>query len=315
MNGAFTSTEPIYTHTKRDQWGYAIRAFERDDRRAYLFQDGRLRVFKKGYYDLMQPAAAGADETQRIVEGLKSMLKNTRAMRAELRAQRGDDSTVTFDAIVGLFREVRPEGFEGEEYQKTVRGRDAKRRLKRHVDPAVADAREKLSREALDALLERGDGRAIRDLLHEVLDGTGFVTSKQLAPLAEVTDLEAFATALRELLHGDSPVEARFERWVKTLPREASWELTTAPGALVRPEDQLFVKASAWTRLIARAAPQVAFSRKPTGYLYGRLVGVAEQLVRELRDAKVPPADFFDVHHLVCLMTRADLQKRLAAEG
>lgn len=315
MNEAFASTEPIYTHTKRDEWGYAIRAFESADRRAYQFEDGQLRVFKKGYYDLMQPASAGTDETRRIVESLKSMVKKASAVRAEMRPRGVDDSVITFDALVGLFREVQPQGFDGDEYQATVRGRGAERRLKRHVDPALTVAREKLSREALSELLARGDVRGVRDVLHEVLDRTGFVTKKLLTPLAEVANLDAFAKGLFELLHGGGPVETRFELWLKTLPSDASWELATAPGALVSPEDQLFVKASVWKLLTARAAPQVGFSRKPSGYLYGRLVGLAEQLVRQLRDADVPPADFFDVHHLVCVVTRADLQKRLVNDA
>jgi len=316
---AFATTERIYTHSKRDEWGYAILAFERADRRAYQFQDGRLRLFKKGYYDLLEQAEPEDDEARNIVKNLKSMLKNARAMREEL-AGGTDDPTVTFEAIVTLFREVHPEGFAGDSYRKRIRGRDAKRRLKRHIDPAIDDARKALSPDTLDALAEAGDHAAVRDRLLEVLRATSLVSKKQLEPLEKLGDehLETLTRALREMLYGVGPYEARFERFVRALGRSGDrvgWELATAPCALVSPGEHVFVKASTWKPLIDRFATHVGFSRTPSAYLYRRLQRLAEQLVAQLRDADLEPEDFFDVHQLVWSVMRPKMRKRLDADA
>ena len=45
-NSSSMSSEPqaLYQHIKRKDWGLAIMAWQRDDRRAYQFEDGKLRT-------------------------------------------------------------------------------------------------------------------------------------------------------------------------------------------------------------------------------------------------------------------------------
>ena len=55
----------VYVHRKRPQWGYAIVAWEKGDKRGYQFEDGQLRVFKDAFYglfDRVDPSGAGAVE-------------------------------------------------------------------------------------------------------------------------------------------------------------------------------------------------------------------------------------------------------------
>ena len=61
---------------------------ERRDRRGYQFQDGRLRVFKEGYYDMLEPVSPKPDGTPRIVSSLKTMLAKSMDMRARAEATR-----------------------------------------------------------------------------------------------------------------------------------------------------------------------------------------------------------------------------------
>ena len=54
-NRTLDHEDGLYRHTKRPEWGVAILAWERGGRRAYQFEDGRLRKFREGYYSLMKP--------------------------------------------------------------------------------------------------------------------------------------------------------------------------------------------------------------------------------------------------------------------
>ena len=51
----------LYQHTKRPEWGLAILAWDRGSRRAFQFEDGKLRVFKQGYYEMVEEVSGAVD--------------------------------------------------------------------------------------------------------------------------------------------------------------------------------------------------------------------------------------------------------------
>ena len=43
----------LFKHSKRPEWGIAIVAYEQPDKKGFQFEDGKLRIIRDGYYDLL----------------------------------------------------------------------------------------------------------------------------------------------------------------------------------------------------------------------------------------------------------------------
>ena len=65
--------DTLYVHSKRSQWGMSILVYEGEGQRRYQFQDGQLRTFKDGYYQLLEPVVNPPDAAE-IVAELESKL-------------------------------------------------------------------------------------------------------------------------------------------------------------------------------------------------------------------------------------------------
>lgn len=304
MDHSFASTETIYSHAKREEWGFCILAYERRDRRGYQFQDGRLRVFKEGYYDMLEPVSPKPEGTPRIISSLKTMLAKSMDARDRALAAKDEQPTVSFDALKKHFLELHPGGFDSDDYKKNVRGDEEGRRLKRHRNAAITEAQERLSKKALKAMIKNGDHEGLRQTLVEVLKHTDLVTKKQLEPLVTLDAgfLPHLSDALVALLYGKSPYEARFERFVQVLEAgklDVTWELATAPSALVHPDEHLYVKRTSMNRFTDRFAPKLNLGTQPAGLGYARVREMAIDLVTALSEADLKPVDFLDIAQLV----------------
>src|SRR5690606_26156746 len=55
----------VYQHTKRAQWGLAALVWERDGKRGYRFEDGSERVFREGFYHLLEPRPAVGETAEK----------------------------------------------------------------------------------------------------------------------------------------------------------------------------------------------------------------------------------------------------------
>ncbi|MDX1747651.1 MAG: hypothetical protein R3324_17080, partial [Halobacteriales archaeon] len=108
----------LYKHVKRPQWGVAILAWEKEGKRAYQFEDGRLRKFKKGYYSLMKPT----EDVERAPEAV------IRDLEDAVEANKGKDPPEVLEAVasfedqVELFITMYPKGFQDEEWIEDHRG-------------------------------------------------------------------------------------------------------------------------------------------------------------------------------------------------
>jgi hypothetical protein len=296
----------LYRHTKRDQWGLAILAWEHEGKRGYQFEDGTLRVLKRGYYHLMCEVDRPADITQRVLGRLNRALG-----RHEAGKKRNLDRLISFDDQLTLFRDEFPQGFRGEKWRKKMRGVDAGQQLKRHREPAVRAAQSLLAPESLTRMIEAGDFEAVLQELVRLLKQTNLVRPNQLGPL-EIPPhrQERFALALRDLLHGDGPFRDRFGRWVQVLG-PCSWELATTPAALHGPAEHVCVQPRSFRDQAVWMAPRLEHSKEPDAETYLRYHAMAGAVRAQLEEEGLQPADLLDVHDFICSTLRPAARKRL----
>ena len=324
MEQATETTPNLYEHAKRPEWGLAILAWDGGDRRRYQFEDGQMRTFKRGYYRLMSPVDRPMDATLDVLRTLKSLLRSAEVTTARTQSASAGRSRITLDEQIAHFRGSYPEGFTGDAYLKSMRGvpqgKKKLKRLKRHRNPAVAQAREILSKDALDAWVEAHDWEGIRDAMVKVLTATDLVASADVRKLRKAVTqigLENLGTALRDLLYGEGDYDARFDAYITALRTATgsrpSWSMATSIPALVFPEEHIPVKARAFEQQARWMAPTLRFRDAPSASLYNRLLSMATSVRDALNDAGVPPADLLDVRDFICETLRPAARKEIEA--
>jgi hypothetical protein len=299
-------TTTLYRHQKREQWGLAILAWEHEGKRGYQFEDGTLRVFKRGFYHLMLEVDQPADVTQRVLARL-----NRTVGRQEAGKKRNLDRLISFDDQLAIFRVQYPEGFSGKKWQGTMRGVDAAQTLKRHREPAIRAARELLDDQNLRRMIEAGQLDGIVQGLVKLLRQTNLVRPNQLGPL-EIPPhrQERFALALHDLLHGGGPLRDRFARWVQELGH-CGWELATAPAALLHPDEHVCVQPGSFRDQAVWMAPRLEHSSEPNAETYLRYLAMATAVQAKLEEEGLHPADLLDVHDFIWTTLRPAARKLL----
>lgn len=302
----------LYRHTKRPEWGAAILAWEKNGRRAYQFEDGRLRKFQEGYYSLLQPADDVDRPREAIVQGLEE------AVAAKRGKEPADalDAVAPFSAQVELFREMYPKGFQDENWIEEHRGDGPGRNLKRHRQPAIDAAQEKLSKERCDQLIADGKHSELVASVTDVLSSTSLVALKDVKPLMDLDDeLETeFAEAVRELLHGEDHYGPRLKVYLavmeKIYGKPPSWRIATALPALVYPDEHVCVRRSAFARQAGSIAPLAKYSKRAEVGPYKNYRRVAFAVRTRLQAENLEPRDMLDIHDFVWATLRnASLDK------
>ena len=300
-------TEPLYSHRKRPKWGLAILCGQQEDKREFQFQDGQQRVFKEGYWDMMQPVDQPLDRAQKIVRELKSMLRAARQRDASSgTVKKSGPPPISFEEQLSYFRaKLFPEGLGGDSWKSKVRGEGIKKRRKRHREAAIADAREKLGKDAIKALLAEENYTEVCKRLHSVLTASDLTASSDTAPLRKLPKEgeREVAEQLLDLLYGDGPFAARFDRFVTRLTalsgERVRWPMATAAPALVSPTEQICIKPNVFREQARWMAPSFRYSPTPSGASYGRLLDVARAVERKLTEAGEPVRDLLDVFDFV----------------
>lgn len=305
----------LYEHTKKQEWGVAILAWERDGRRGYQFEDGKLRVFKDGYYQLMQEVDRPADETRALMGELNRKLGRSQQRR---KAEEKGETMLTFEQQLAIFRELYPKGFEDPRWASKVRGTEVARRLKRHRDPAIAEARDKLAAAELDRLIEAESFAAVHQRVVDILDGTNLVTPKQLDPLRTLDEdrQRGFGIALRDLLHGEGSYVIRLERFMSAMrslrsAKRPGWQLCTAISALAQPEEHICIRPSTLKEQARWMAPRLEHDRRPNAELYERYLTMAHTVREKLVEAGFAPRDLMDVHDFMWTTLRPSAKKKI----
>lgn len=304
---AQSSVLRLFRHSKRPHWGVAALVWERDEKRGYQFSDGKLRVFKQGFYGLFESAVAPGDGSAKAVRRLARLAMSEHVTEAT--------RLPTLRDQIELFRIEYPGGFEGKAWQTKHRGIEGRKRLKRFRDPAIVDAA-KLGVAELDATIAAQDWVGVHTRLGDVASATDLVPSAQLRKLTKLRPSKNLAVALRNWLHTEADQATKdrhFNAFVRELGDAASWQLATAVAALVHPDSYTCVRTSAYLLQGKMLLSEFSVARRPNSRDYRRLCHVAETVRRELQEAGLPPADLLDVYDFMWLTLRPAARDALLA--
>lgn len=289
----------LYVHTKRPNWGRALCVWNRDGRRAFQFQDGNLRVIAQSHMHLFSRARLPTAEAIDVARELRSAAGISMARRAN--ASAGTGPLMDLVQQVALFRDDYAEGFADTKWTKKVRGLGVKKPLKRHRDPVLELAREKLSPVELARLIANMDGTEFVSRVQEVLGATDLVNKKDVSLLdrMSVTHAVALATALRNVLVGDGALDSRMQRYLDALTRAVGshprWQLATALLALIDPHSHVWVRPGAVREQAKSMAPQLQLANQPTGRAYAQVCDMVQAVARKLCSEGMAPTDLMDV--------------------
>lgn len=296
--------DALYRHEKRDQWGVALFVWERDGKRAFRFADGEVRVFKKGFYEMMIPAPTPSDGS---ADELRALIL------AGGSGKKGEIIPSVSDQLV-LFLAEYPNGFAGDTWQDTHRGQhvEGSRRLKRHRDLSIADAREQLSHERITELLSTGNHTGIRDALVEVLAATDLVPGAQVNALRETRPTRELSLAIQAI--SLDPENANFKALQTALVTAQgpanSWQILTAPLSLLAPSKHICVRPNALMAqgkivMLRFTAPKI------TEAGYQRFQEVVRFVQDELTTLGHAPGDLLDMHDFMAITLRPGARAEL----
>lgn len=294
------SNGELYRHKKRPQWGVAILAYDHGDVRAYQFEDGRLRKFKKGYFNLMEEVEEIRGSRDRVVKDL------TRAAKSDTRNRERKElePVASFDAQVELFIEMYPKGFQDEKWIADHRGTEEGQDLKRHREHVMRAVKESLSAERCQEMLAENPA-GIVETAFEILASTDLVALKhaRLIKGLEPDEAKTLAEAIANLLHGDEEYRRRFRGYLRVLKdilgSRPNWRLATALPALAFPQEQVCVRHSAFKRQAAAIAPKNRYTRRARTRPYESYRRVAHAVRKRLQAAGHEPRDLLDVYDFI----------------
>lgn len=295
----------LVVHSKRPEWGMGLVTDSNEERMQVQFQDGKLRIFKKGWFELLE-AVEDSDSNDDVLEELKDRYGISVAANAQAERAKEQGPTMSFKDQLRVFKHLYPGGFNDIEYINSVRRDPDGRRLKRLREPAMDYAQEQLSKENLSARIEAGDFSGVHDVVIKVLRKTSLASpSTVLEPLRSMPEEshERFAKALLGLLWGDGEFEERFREWLQALeaggPMKLTWPMTTVLPGLVHPKDYVTVRTKVFRAQARTVAPKRSFRPNPAARSYIRYNGVANEVRKRLTEAGHEPRDLMDVYQFV----------------
>ncbi len=302
----------FYRHTRKPGWGLALILWERDGKRAYKFEDGKERIIAEDYYKLLNRTDDEPESDSVLIAEI-----------AKLRGGDADDKSdaMTFEEQLAVYLAQFPGAFGSDAWIKGYRGKEGKRRLKRHRVPAIAEAQERLSKAELQRILDERAYKELQDTLVEVLEATDLVTKAQLEPFRKGVAGEPFARSLFAMLWGEGDVAKRFTDLVQAMsmlwPR-VPWTVITAPLALVHPKDHIAVKPSVYSKQADSTTKPIRPTKLPTARVYRGYLEMCKELREKLSDAGALPHDLLDIYDFVWVTQRPAATEHLArirAEG
>jgi len=116
----------------------------------------------------------------------------------------------------------------------------------------------------------------------------------------ETQGAKVFAEGLFALLHGNEPLQKRFERWchaVETLPRKQTrvltWPLVTVFGFIAQPRTHIFLKPNTTKEAARVLGLPFNYISRPNGQTYAEYLALADKVRARIRDMR--PRDMIDV--------------------
>ncbi len=308
-----------FRHVSKPEWGAAVLAWEVAGKRGYQFEDGRLRVFKEGYYHLLEPTLLPPERGAVLLAQVATAPKPGDGVSA----RKPTGPRITLDRQIEHLLINYPGGFAAEPWRQDHRDRDD-HALKRHREPALERARRELSREQLDQWLREPGCQEGWAALQALLSGTDLVPTAEAKRLARGSaQAGPILERLRDLLWTTTAEPELFDRWVdalgRGLGRSPTWPLATAPAALVHPQEHACVRPAALTSQAAGLIPALTLrlGKRPTAGAYYRARDVVTRVRDQLTEHGVPPADLLDVTDFIWATlrpaARAEIESRLTS--
>jgi len=288
----------VFTHKSRPEWGMGVWVREESTRRRLRFEDGRLRAFKKGHYDMLVPVDSEEVDIDEVFERVMGEHEEASALSTD----KVDDPVMSFDKQVEVFLHQFPGGFEGEAY-KSAWGSDATASRNLH---ATAERVRELLTEGLDA------GEAGQHVV-QILDDTALVGAATVRKLKKLTDdrREALGAAALDLVHGDARFSRRFSTWLTVLndlQLDPKWRVATTLQGLYHPDKHIVVRRQV-LRLQARVTAPAKLPSKPSLAGYRRARRTARGTREKLVQHDLEPASMLDVYAFVWETLRPKGQK------
>ena len=291
---------PLVRHTKKQEWGRALLLWRREEKRAYQFEDGSMRVFAERFCSMFQPSPQPDPvlrarlQEQAVAGGHVAMATGS----SRGKTTRGPMPTVADQ--ISVFATLFEEGFAGTAWRDACRASGTKKVLKRHVDPAVERAQVELSAEALRAHVESGNPDAIVDTIVSIVGSTSLATKPQLAAIGALEVDAALGSAFVDFLHdvggaARGPLDRLRIELARVGLKKVPWTVLTAAKALLHPDTHLFVRPTAVREQAKLLMPGFKLSTVPTPDCYARCLEMAVGIRSELREAGLAPRDLLDV--------------------
>lgn len=303
---------PLYRHEKRPEWGVAIMVWERDNTRAYQFEDGNLRKIRKGYYKLLEPADDLGERAEHI---RKNLLRVVEAGNDDS-DQKVIDAVCPFSEQVELFTRLYPKGFQDPEWIEDHRKTDGSP-LKRHRTPISAEAQEALSPTRCDEALSSDGHQELAGIIADILARTDLVPISHAKALKglDPDEKRRYVESAVDVLHGGRRHEERFKDWLETLKalfgERPNWRVATTLPGLVHPQNHVVVRRSAFIRQAGSIAPTARYSRRAKVGAYRNFRRVAVGARERLAAAGHEPRDLLDVYDFIWTTLRTSALEHL----
>lgn len=313
------ATLTLYRHTKKPEWGTAVIAWERDGKRAYLFDSGMVKVLAEPFYTLMAPVTDSVESSE-LAARLTGHLERNGSLSQRTRT--APSVRFSLQQQLDWFVDEYPGGFTGEAWEKKARGSADMRRLKRHRGPAIADAQAKLNPEALEKLAANEQSTETLKLITDLLFETDLVATAQLDQLKNKAKKapKELPKVLYSLLYSPNleDMAPHFDDFVhvltKTLGTSPSWELATSLLALVKPGVHVCVRRAAFARQAEWIKPDLNLTKQPTSLGYAGFLRLAHEVNDKLTELGHTPDDLFDVHDFIRFATTTAAQQKMLGE-
>ncbi|HEX2735203.1 MAG TPA: hypothetical protein VHM70_26550 [Polyangiaceae bacterium] len=313
------SLPSLFRHESRPDWGLATIAWERDGKRAYLFETGMLRVLAEPFYRFMIPVETTKERDLATLERLVTQVDAKDAQIVSSRASLPPGSHFGISEQLAVFRESHKDGFD-EVWRSSVRGVDAPRRLKRHRDPAIAQMQQELNVGRLEEALRTAEFGQVWLGIAGVLDQTDLVAAGPVQQLKKSAKRASTGNvnALGQVLFGAGDFSDRFDAYVTSLERMLgrvpSWELTTAILALTDPKQHVCVKRQNFQQQAEWMVPELRATDRPNALAYGGFMSLAKTVCQQLEHAGLTPQDYFDVYDFVRVTTAPKAVAKMTAQ-
>ena len=300
------NVSPLVRHSKKHEWGRALLLWRRDEKRAYQFEDGNMRVFAERFCDFFQPSLQ-PDPV------LRQKLRERAIADGHVAAATGKgagssktsrDPQPTVADQIAVFRVLFEDGFQGSAWTDACRSRSKGKVLKRHLDPVLERAQTLLGLDALRGLVEHGQPHAVLERIVDVVGGTTMATKAQLQAFAKLRADASLANAFIDYLHavdGADTTHARgpLDRLRMVLAKHGlknvPWTVLTAARAFVHPDRHVFVRPTVVRAQAKLLMPGFKLSSVPTPDAYARCAEMAAGIRNELVRAGLHPRDLLDV--------------------